>query len=356
MLKVNTADVRALGGQFSDLADELNRASAVTAPSGPSWQPSATAIGDVSRSIDHVGGECARALTDFGAEQQFFTVSEDLTVSDPLRQFLTATQRLQREAMLPAYHATIRAHALILAATDARVAAELKRTAADSENFKLGAGPGAGPGDGCGTREPTITGPAGPLNTTKTSTTYKMATRMAKGRRSAAILGQPPTTAISTCPDREVRSTASHSPPSPAHQDHPENSCPPAAKSTTTPKARPTSPPPTPTSSPASTTTTTASSCNQRTAGPSEEHNTMNHDTMNTVRILDRVARDGIELRVLQQVPSATLESHRIPTSGVAQRIRLAAASLRPSETDELASSTRTLRPVRPFRRSGAVE
>jgi hypothetical protein len=97
------------------------------------------------------------------AEQQFFTVSEDLTVSDPLRQFLTATQRLRREAMLPAYQATIRAHALMLAATDARVAAELKRTAADLENFKLGGGPGTGPGDGDSTREPTITGPAGPL-------------------------------------------------------------------------------------------------------------------------------------------------------------------------------------------------
>jgi hypothetical protein len=66
MLKVSTVDIRALGGQFSELADELKRAPAAAAPSGPSWQPSLTALGDVSRSIDHVDGECARALTDFG--------------------------------------------------------------------------------------------------------------------------------------------------------------------------------------------------------------------------------------------------------------------------------------------------
>jgi len=33
---------------------------------GPSWQPSAAAAAAVSAGIDHIDGECSKALTDFG--------------------------------------------------------------------------------------------------------------------------------------------------------------------------------------------------------------------------------------------------------------------------------------------------
>jgi hypothetical protein len=64
-LKVDPARLRSLAGEFSEIAVGLKAApSPVTA--GPSWQPSAAAVGDVSAGIDHVDGECTTALTEFG--------------------------------------------------------------------------------------------------------------------------------------------------------------------------------------------------------------------------------------------------------------------------------------------------
>jgi hypothetical protein len=65
-LKVDPAGLRSLAGEFSDIAGGLKAASSPVA-AGPAWQPSAAAVGDVSAGIDHVDGECATALTEFGS-------------------------------------------------------------------------------------------------------------------------------------------------------------------------------------------------------------------------------------------------------------------------------------------------
>ncbi|MUL44573.1 hypothetical protein FZI85_17810 [Mycobacterium sp. CBMA293] len=64
-LKVDPAGLRSLAGELSDVAADLKAALAPVA-TGPSWQPSAAAAGDVSAGIDHVDGECSTALTEFG--------------------------------------------------------------------------------------------------------------------------------------------------------------------------------------------------------------------------------------------------------------------------------------------------
>ncbi|MGX9674629.1 type VII secretion target [Mycobacterium sp. HM-7] len=64
-LKVDPAGLRSLAGEFSDIAGGLKAASSPVA-AGSAWQPSAAAVGDVSAGIDHVDGECATALTEFG--------------------------------------------------------------------------------------------------------------------------------------------------------------------------------------------------------------------------------------------------------------------------------------------------
>jgi len=64
-LKVDTAGLRSLAGELSEIAGGLKTAPSPVA-ADPSWQPSAAAVGDVSAGIDHVDGECATALTEFG--------------------------------------------------------------------------------------------------------------------------------------------------------------------------------------------------------------------------------------------------------------------------------------------------
>ncbi|MFL0290871.1 type VII secretion target [Mycobacterium sp. SMC-18] len=65
-LKVDPARLRSLAGEFSEIAVGL-KAAPSPAGSGPSWQPSAAAVSAVSAGIDHLDGECATALTEFGA-------------------------------------------------------------------------------------------------------------------------------------------------------------------------------------------------------------------------------------------------------------------------------------------------
>lgn len=65
-LKVDPAGLRSLAGEFSEIAGGLKPAPAQAA-AGPVWQPSAAAVGDVSAGIDHVDGECSKALTKFGS-------------------------------------------------------------------------------------------------------------------------------------------------------------------------------------------------------------------------------------------------------------------------------------------------
>lgn len=64
-LKVDPACLRSLAGEFSDIAGGLKAAPSQGA-AGPAWQPSAAAVGDVSAGIDHVDGECSKAMTEFG--------------------------------------------------------------------------------------------------------------------------------------------------------------------------------------------------------------------------------------------------------------------------------------------------
>jgi hypothetical protein len=65
-LKVDAAGLRSLAGQLSDVAAGLKSTPAPVG-AGQSWQPSAAAVGDVSAGIDHVDGECSKALADFGS-------------------------------------------------------------------------------------------------------------------------------------------------------------------------------------------------------------------------------------------------------------------------------------------------
>jgi hypothetical protein len=114
-----------------------------------------------AQSIANAKHAAVAAIRD--AEEQIFSVSEDLQVTDPVPPLIAAPQRLARDMAMQTMQARIRACALVLASTDERVAAELKRTAADLEGFKLGGGPGVGPGAGDPPSGPRITGPAGPL-------------------------------------------------------------------------------------------------------------------------------------------------------------------------------------------------
>jgi hypothetical protein len=96
------------------------------------------------------------------AEQQFFSVSEELKVTDRMPPVFGIPLSVLRHIQASHMQADIRGDALRLAADDERIAATLKPLSEALRNFTLGGpsgpgSPGATPGD------PTITGPAGPL-------------------------------------------------------------------------------------------------------------------------------------------------------------------------------------------------
>jgi hypothetical protein len=96
------------------------------------------------------------------AEQQFFSVSEELKVTDRIPPIFSIPLSVLRHAQASQLQADIQADALRLAADDERIAATLKPFSEALRDFTLGgpSGPGsptAAPGD------PKITGPAGPL-------------------------------------------------------------------------------------------------------------------------------------------------------------------------------------------------
>ncbi|MDT5330647.1 MAG: hypothetical protein QOF31_1944 [Mycobacterium sp.] len=93
------------------------------------------------------------------AEHQFFSVSEDLTVTDRLPPIFGAPLALVRQLLTAQLQADIRSKALLLVQTDQNVADRLIGVSAALREFDLEGGKG-GPSPG---GEPTITGPAGPL-------------------------------------------------------------------------------------------------------------------------------------------------------------------------------------------------
>jgi hypothetical protein len=93
------------------------------------------------------------------AEHQFFSVSEDLTVTDRLPPIFGAPLALVRQLLTAQLQADIRSKALLLVQTDQNVADQLIGVSAALREFDLEGGKG-GPSPG---GEPTITGPAGPL-------------------------------------------------------------------------------------------------------------------------------------------------------------------------------------------------
>ncbi len=96
------------------------------------------------------------------AERQFFSVSEELKVTDRMPPLFGIPLSVLRRIRASQMQADIQGDALRLAADDERVAATLKPLSEALRDFTLGGpsgpgSPGATPGD------PTITGPAGPL-------------------------------------------------------------------------------------------------------------------------------------------------------------------------------------------------
>ncbi|MUL77855.1 WXG100 family type VII secretion target [Mycolicibacterium sp. CBMA 226] len=95
------------------------------------------------------------------AERQFFSVSDNLRVTDRIPKVLVGPLLLVRDLARAALEADIRGKALSLAAADEQIASQLKPIATSLREFKTDQPGGGDPThDGKG---PTIIGPAGPL-------------------------------------------------------------------------------------------------------------------------------------------------------------------------------------------------
>lgn len=110
-------------------------------------------------SIDAAKGDAVNAISE--AERQFFTVGEDLSVSDRAPMLFGAPFALVRRLVAAHLQAQLRAKALQLVKTDQNVADDLQTAATELQGFDLAGGKGgppAGPGG-----EPRIDGLPGPL-------------------------------------------------------------------------------------------------------------------------------------------------------------------------------------------------
>ena len=101
------------------------------------------------------------------AEHQFFSVSEDLSVTDRLPWIFGAPLALTRKLAATHVQADIRAKAMMLVQTDQNAADELSRSTAALREFDLEGGKGGEPGAGT-PKNPQITGLPGPLRSDST--------------------------------------------------------------------------------------------------------------------------------------------------------------------------------------------
>lgn len=97
------------------------------------------------------------------AERQFFSVSDNLRVTDRMPKVLVGPLLLVRDLTRAAIEADIRGKALSLAAADEQIASQLKPIATSLREFKTDQPGNGAPAPGGAPKEPTITGPAGPL-------------------------------------------------------------------------------------------------------------------------------------------------------------------------------------------------
>lgn len=113
-----------------------------------------------AESIDAAKDDAVNAIKD--AETQFFSVSEDLTVTDRIPWIISPALALMRKLKAAHAQADIRAKAVVLETTDQQVADQLAGMTAKLREFDLAGGKG-GPADTSKTGDPRITGLPGPL-------------------------------------------------------------------------------------------------------------------------------------------------------------------------------------------------
>lgn len=113
-----------------------------------------------AESIDAAKDDAVNAVKD--AETQFFSVSEDLTVTDRVPWIISPALALVRKLKAAHAQADIRAKAMVLETTDQLVADQLDGMTAKLREFDLAGGKG-GPADTGKAGNPKVTGLPGPL-------------------------------------------------------------------------------------------------------------------------------------------------------------------------------------------------
>lgn len=113
-----------------------------------------------AESIDAAKDDAVNAIKD--AEAQFFSVSEDLTVTDRVPWIISPALALMRKLKAAHTQADIRAKAMVLEKADQQVADQLDGMTAKLREFDLAGGKG-GPADTGKAGNPKVTGLPGPL-------------------------------------------------------------------------------------------------------------------------------------------------------------------------------------------------
>lgn len=113
-----------------------------------------------AESIDAAKDDAVNAIKD--AEAQFFSVSEDLTVTDRVPWIISPALALMRKLKAAHAQADIRAKAMVLEKADQQVADQLDGMTAKLREFDLAGGKG-GPADTGKAGNPKVTGLPGPL-------------------------------------------------------------------------------------------------------------------------------------------------------------------------------------------------
>lgn len=113
-----------------------------------------------AESIDAAKDDAVNAIKD--AEAQFFSVSQDLTVTDRVPWIISPALALMRKLKAAHTQADIRAKAMVLEKADQQVADQLDGMTAKLREFDLAGGKG-GPADTGKAGNPKVTGLPGPL-------------------------------------------------------------------------------------------------------------------------------------------------------------------------------------------------